>query len=136
MQKTKSEKNKSLIQKSTLGLFALFVVGFVGMKLYPIVHGPTIDISTISDGASVTDAMIRISGTASFTQDLIVNGKSLALSPNGSFDEKLVLNPGYNVITVQGSDRFGKKTDQTYAMVLTEATPPPTLTMNVTAPTN
>ncbi|NBV42919.1 hypothetical protein EBR96_09160 [bacterium] len=134
MQKTKSEKTKSLIQKSVLGLFVLFAVGFVGTKLYPIVHGPAIDVSTLTDGGSVADAMVRISGIASFTQDLVVNGKSLALSPNGSFEEKLVLNPGYNIISVQGSDRFGKKTIQTYTMILTEKTPVPTLTMNTSVP--
>ncbi len=134
MQKTNSEKIKSLIQKSALGFFTLFVLGFVGVKLYPIIHGPRINVSTIINGGSVTEPMIRISGTASFTQELIINGKKLALSPDGSFGENLVLNPGYNIISVQGSDRFGKKTDQMYAIVLTE-TSLPTLTMNVTAPT-
>lgn len=129
MQTTILEKNKSLLQKGFLGILMVSVISFVGCKLYPIIHGPTIDITTLINGSSVQDAMIQISGTASFTQELMVNGKNLALSPNGSFDEKLVLNPGYNVINIQGIDRFGKTSHKTFSLMLNEENPT-TLTMN------
>lgn len=133
MQPTRSEQIKQLIQKSLIVLFVFGVLGFVGCKIYPIVHGPVIAITTLTNGGTVQDPMIRISGTASFTQQLTVNGKNLALAPDGTFDEKLVLNPGYNLVMIQGVDRFGKNKNQNYAVVLTEKNPPQTLTMNTPA---
>ena len=118
--------------KGFIGIFVLGVLAFVGSKVYPIIHGPAITVATLINGGSVSDPMVRISGNAAFTQELVVNGKTLNLAPDGTFDEKLVLNPGYNLITLQGSDRFGKTNSTTYAVVLTEKTPPATLTMNTT----
>lgn len=124
------EKNNQLVWKSLIGLVVLFVLVFVGFKLYPIVHGPAISIDTLVNGGTVEEPMVRISGIASFTRELIVNGESFALSPSGGFDEKLLLNPGYNIITVQGVDRYGKANNQNYAIVLKEKNPPETLTLN------
>jgi uncharacterized protein YfaP (DUF2135 family) len=136
MQPSSSEKTKQLIQKGFIGIFVFGVLGFIGFKLYPIIHGPVITVATLTNGGTVQEPMIRVSGTASFTQQLIVNGKTLALSPDGSFDEKLVLNPGYNLVMIQGADRFGKTKNQNYAVVLAEKTPPQTLTMNTVTPTH
>lgn len=133
MKLTKQEKTTRTIVRTIFGIVGVLVLVFIGSKLYPIVHGPRIAIDTLANGATLTDPMIRISGTASFTRELIVNGESFALSPSGSFDEKLLLNPGYNLITVQGIDRYGKSNNQTYAVILDEPTPPETLTL-YTAP--
>lgn len=130
LQKTKLDKVKAFLQKGCLGLFVLAVLVFVGFKLYPLIHGPAIDVATLVNGETVSDPMIRVSGIAAFTQNLVVDGKELALAPDGSFDENLVLNPGYNVISIDGTDRFGKSSHTTYAMVLDE-TNPPSLSMNV-----
>jgi hypothetical protein len=134
MQPTKIEQVKSVIQKILAGITILGVLVFVGFKIYPVVHGPEIFVSTLINGGSVTEPLVRISGIAAFTQDLIVNGKDLSLSPNGSFDEKFLLNPGYNVIHIDGTDRFGKITHKTYTLVLLDKTQPPTLTMNTPSP--
>jgi hypothetical protein len=130
MQTTKSDQTKKILKKGLLGIFVFGVLVFVGCKIHPIIHGPIIDVTTLINGGTVSEPMIRISGIAAYTQQLIVNGKNLALSPSGFFDEKLVLNPGYNIIHIQGEDRFGKKRQQSFTVVLAEKTPPQILTMN------
>lgn len=117
---TKQEKNYRLAKKVCLGIFTVALVGFVGIKMYPLFHGPDIHIDTLSDGATLNEPMIRISGKARFTKDLLVNGTVLPTSPDGSFDEKLILTPGYNIIAVSGTDRFGTKKATTYSVVLHE----------------
>ena len=129
MKLTKQEKTTRTILRTLLGIVGVFVLVFIGSKLYPIIHGPKISIATLTNGATLTDPMIRISGIASFTRELIVNGESFALSPSGAFDEKLLLNPGYNLITIQGVDRYGKANNQTYAVMLDEPPTPETLTL-------
>lgn len=132
MYKTPAEKNTRIILRTILGISLMTVIGFVGTKLYPIIHGPSINVSTLINGGVVHEPMVKVSGIAAFTKELVINGKALPLSPDGIFDEKIVLNPGYNVITVSGSDRYGTSNIQTYSMVLDE--PVPSLTMNVAKP--
>ena len=130
IQKTKKEKIVGYAAKGFLGVIGIAVLGFVGMKVYPMAHGPLISFRSMKDGGSVTNPMIQVSGTALYTKDLVVNGNSLALSPDGSFDEKLVLNPGYNVISVTARDQFGTTSRHDYSVMLNEDGTHPALTMN------
>ncbi len=132
---TQKEKMFRLAQKACIGLFAVGVIGFVGLKLYPLVHGPEVDLMTLSNGANLKDPMIRVSGKALYTKDLVVNGNQLPLSPDGSFDEKLLLNPGYNLITIAAKDRFGALKHESYAVILTEEEKPQTFTVRTVEPT-
>ncbi len=133
MQLTPQEKRMRVTKRTVLGLFAVAVVAFVGAKLYPLVHGPDIQLATMTNGAHLTEPMIRLSGKARFTKDLVVNGAPLATAPDGTFDEHFLLNPGYNVITMEGRDRFGHRSISNYAVILTEE-PDHTLTLNTLPP--
>ena len=83
---THKEKVIYVLKRASLSAVALLVLGFVGLKLYPLVHGPSLELATLSNGAVLNDPMIRISGKALYTKDLIVNGESLPLATDGSFD--------------------------------------------------
>jgi len=124
---TKSEKTFVAAKKIIGGLIGLAFVVFVGTKVYPLFHGPLVNLP-ISNGSTVTDSMIHLTGTAQYTKSLIVNGSPVALSPTGYFDEHIALSPGYNTITVAAQDRFGKKTLKTYAIVLNQ---PQTTAVNI-----
>lgn len=106
--------------KGILVILLLGVFGFVGFQVYPLIHGPSLEFTTLTQGMHVDEPLIRIAGIARHTQELIVNGVALPLSPTGDFDEKLLMNPGYNIITVLALDRFGKHTTQTYTVFLAE----------------
>jgi hypothetical protein len=124
---TREEYSYKRFAKISLMIGVLGVLGFVGFNLYPLIHGPSITVETLSDGATLNDSMIRLSGRAKFTKDLSINGAPLATSPSGTFDEHLVLNPGYNLITITGTDRFGTVKESTYTLVLHEEKPTLTL---------
>ena len=120
MSPVKPEKRLNVIKKTALAIVVFAFVLFVGRGLYPYVHGPSISVNSISNGAVVTDPAIRISGTATHTKELLVGGRSLALSTDGSFDETILLHPGYNIISIIGTDRFGKSASRDYAIVLND----------------
>lgn len=111
------------LSRGFLAILLLGVVTFVGFQVYPLLHGPSLHLETLSQGMHVQEPLIRITGIARHTQDLVLNGKHLPLSPTGAFDEKLLMNPGYNVITLGASDRFGKHSTTTYTVFLSEAAP-------------
>jgi len=129
MQLTPQEKRNQATKRMVLSLFGVALVAFVGAKLYPLAHGPQIELATMTNGAHLTEPMIRISGKARFTKDLVINGAPLATAPDGTFDERFLLNPGYNVITMEGRDRFGHRNIKNYAVILTEEADH-TLTLN------
>jgi hypothetical protein len=130
MQFRHQEKRDVRVQKTVICLFGAAFAVFIGTKLYPLIHGPDIQLKTMSDGAHLTEPMIQVSGTARFTKDLTINGVPLPTAPNGSFDEAFLLNPGYNVITMEGKDHFGNATVKNYAVILTEE-PDRTFTLNI-----
>ena len=133
---THQEHQMKRIRKACLGLISVAIIGFIGIKMYPVFHGPDIQITTLEDGATLNEPLIRISGKARYTKDLFVNGAVLPTAPDGSFDEKLILIPGYNIIAVSGKDRFGTTKHTTYSIVLHEEKNQ-TFTMDVThLPTN
>jgi hypothetical protein len=118
MSPSKPEKTFGILKKASLAILVLGFAMFVGRGVYPYIHGPNIIIDTISNGATLTDPMVRISGTALYTKQLLVSGRSLALATDGSFDETILLHPGYNTISVIGQDQFGKTSSKTYALVV------------------
>ena len=120
MQLTLQEKRNRNFLRTSCGVLGLALIVFVGTKMYPLIHGPDIQLATMTDGAHLTEPVVQLSGTAHFTKDLIINGAPIATAPNGSFDEKLLLNPGYNVITMEGKDRFGNSNVKNYTAILTE----------------
>lgn len=122
------EKTQNRFKKISLSILGLIVVVFVGTKIYPIIHGPQLTIHGLETVSHSTDPLVALSGTAHFTKDLIINGTPLPTGPDGTFNDYLVLNRGYNLITMEGRDRFGNTTVKNYTLVLTENTPQ-TITM-------
>lgn len=106
--------------KGFLILLLLGVCSFVGFQVYPLLHGPSLEFTTLTQGMHVDEPLIRIAGIARHTQELVVNGTTLPLSPTGDFDEKMLMSPGYNIITVLALDRFGKHMTKTYTVFLAE----------------
>ncbi len=124
---TIQEKKNRTIKQMVFGVSGILIITFIGIKLYPIIHGPSIHVATINNGQSLVNPMIQISGKAKFTKDLFVNGAPLATAPDGSFNQNLLLNPGYNLLTLEGKDRFGSISKKDFALVLEESNS--TLTM-------
>jgi hypothetical protein len=114
------ENKSKKIRYTCLGVLGIAFVVFVGTKAYPFVHGPQINIISLPATLSLTEPLVHLSGTARFTKDLIVNGSPLKIDPSGNFDEQLVLAPGYNLMNIQGRDRFGTVRTKNYTLILTE----------------
>lgn len=121
---------KSFSKKLWYGVPAIALLGFVALKIYPVIHGPSISIDTLENGTVLTDPLIALNGTAAHAQDLIINGAPVPTSPNGSFNEHVLLSPGYNLITLSATDRYGTTETKNYAVMLSE-NPGGTFTANV-----
>ncbi len=99
----------------TLGTIAIFGVIFYNTK--DLFFGAPLSISTVSDGTTVTDSFLPISGSARHASRVEINGRMVAIDKSGSFADGVVLSPGYNIIEVVQQDRFGKEKHKTFHLV-------------------
>ncbi len=125
-----SHSQKSVSKKLWYGVPFIALLGFVALKMYPVIHGPSISIDTLKNGTVLNDPLIALNGTAAHAQDLIINGAPVPTSPDGSFNDRVLLSPGYNLITLSATDRYGKTETKNYAIMLSE-NPGGTFTANV-----
>jgi predicted ATPase len=79
--------------------------------------GPVISISEPSNGATLTSSLIEVLGTTKNISSINLNDRQIFINESGAFEEKLLLSPGYNIITFRAEDRFGRKTQKVLELV-------------------
>jgi Glucodextranase, domain B len=111
--------SRKLIRWGSIGLVLIIVVGYALFAFRDIVRGPTIIVTEPTDGETYSTTTLMIRGTAERTQSLTLNGKPMLIDDDsGSFQDAIVLFPGYNVETIQASDRFGHVTERRLTLML------------------
>lgn len=117
-----------------VGLF-VFIIGYSLFQTKAIAKGVDLSIDNITDGQVFRSDAISLSGTAIHATHLSVNDKEIVVDENNAFSEELVLSAGYNIITIEASDKFNKQTVKTYR-VLYDAPEPTTGEDVATLPDN
>jgi glucose/arabinose dehydrogenase len=77
----------------------------------------TLQVLTPADESVVSDPSVLVSGTTSPDAVLSVNGISVPVSADGTFEAGLALDIGPNVIEVVASDLTGAEESQTLAVI-------------------
>lgn len=113
---------KKIIGKLTLAtiLIGTLVVGFLGLVVYNVkdmVFGTPLKVHTIADGSTVNNPYISITGSAKHAQSITINGRPIGVDQQGNFTDGVILSPGYNIVEVAETDRFGKRKDYAYHWV-------------------
>lgn len=96
-----------------IGLAALIVVGYSSFVLSGYLRGPRIILSTPENGFSTTTPVIMVAGVAVHANSLTIDNAIVPIDLEGNFKGKLILAPGYNIITIAAQDRYERKTEQT-----------------------
>lgn len=102
-----------------LGAIAVVaVIGGYGMyRAKTIAEGPKVFIESPEDGSLLSESLVTISGTAKNISFLNLNGAQIFTDESGRFEEKILLSYGYNVITLEAKDRFGRKTEKSLQLM-------------------
>jgi hypothetical protein len=85
------------------------VLGYGTWRALLFIQGPSITVETPRNGVVVSDPFIEIRGSAKNISFITLNGARIYLNDEGVFDEHMLLAYGYNVITTEAVDRFGRK---------------------------
>ncbi|HTH93378.1 MAG TPA: hypothetical protein VL576_02795 [Candidatus Paceibacterota bacterium] len=113
---------KKIIGKLTLAtiLIGALVVGFLGLIVYNIkdmVFGAPLTVHTIADGSTINNDYVAITGSAKHAQSITINGMAVGVDRQGNFSDGVILSPGYNIVEVAETDRFGKTKNYAYHWV-------------------
>ncbi|MEK7607816.1 MAG: hypothetical protein AAB484_02775 [Patescibacteria group bacterium] len=102
-------------------LIAFFIVALIGgygvFRGQTLAEGPKINISEPVDGSLVSQSLVIVSGIAKNISFLNLNGAQIFTDEAGLFKEKILLSHGYNIITLEASDRFGRKTEKSLQII-------------------
>jgi uncharacterized protein YfaP (DUF2135 family) len=115
---------RKIIGKITLAtiLTSTLVIGFLGLVIYnskDMVFGTPLVVHTVADGSTVSDAYLPITGSAQHAQQITINGLPIGVDRQGNFSDGVILSPGYNIVEVAETDRFGKSKTDTLHIVST-----------------
>ncbi|MBP9816909.1 MAG: hypothetical protein KBD05_02675 [Candidatus Pacebacteria bacterium] len=91
-----------------IGLVLLLLVLYGAKEAYPLIAGPSIRIDSPIDYATFPDGEVLVSGVASRTETLYLNGGPLLIDQKGNFSTSLTLPQGGAILSVTATDRFGR----------------------------
>lgn len=122
--------------KFVLGLvvFLLVVSGISGYAYFQsrdFLRGPQVTITSPKNGETVEKPVVVIEGATQHVAYISLNDGTIFIDSQGLFKEKLLLLPGYNILTIKAEDRFGKKVKKTLELVYKE--PPKQMPTNSTS---
>lgn len=110
-------RSVTYVRTGALLLLSVVIIGYVLFQTRNIVRGPVIDIYTPRNGASVSESLITIAGTAKNISFISLNGKQIFVDEKGKFSQKLLLSYGYNIMTLHATDKFGRETEKTLELM-------------------
>lgn len=96
----------------------LLVIGYALFEARRLLEGPQIVIQTPKDGSATSSPAIRIAGEAHNISFLTINDKAAYTDEDGKFGELLTPPPGITVVTVLGTDRFGRKAEKQVSITI------------------
>lgn len=106
-----------------LGTFFLIAIGYGIYEAQGLVYGP--EIALTEAVRTSTSSTAYVAGTALRMSELYINGKKVAVTESGAFNELYVLSPGSNHFALEAKDARGrtKKNELTILYTGTATTP-------------
>lgn len=127
--------SRKLIIRILTILGILIVVGYSFFALKDVLRGPRINIITPVSGYATTTQMITVAGRVLRGNLFFINNATTTIDLKGNFAEQLLLSSGYNIMTLEARDRYGRTSHETIEMILTPKTVPSTSTSTTTGAT-
>ena len=106
--------NKEIAFKTVAAtLLVLAICGYSVYQFKDFWRGPTVKITSPQDGLQTNSQLITVSGTAKQIAFLYLNDEKIYTNQAGQFSEPLLLDQGYNIISVRAEDRFDRTVKKT-----------------------
>ncbi len=111
-------QNIASILKIFLIVVVIFLIaGYAYYRTKDFIRGPTITILSPINGSTLRNSLIEIEGTTKNISYISINDRQIFTDESGFFREKLLLYPGYNIISIKASDKFERSIEKTLELV-------------------
>ena len=103
-----------------IGIIILVTTGLIVYAYFQsreYLRGPVILIEEPQNGSLSTTSLVAIRGSAHNVSFLTFNGRQIFTDEKGIFRESLLLQNGYNIMTLEAKDRFGHKVEKRLELV-------------------
>ncbi len=111
------EDTKKVLKIGSLVSLFLFIVVFGFFRSKNLIFGVQITDVNITDGATVHESSLHITGNAKNALKLSLNDREISLDQSGNFDETIILAPGYNIINIKATDKFKHVDEKNYQLM-------------------
>jgi hypothetical protein len=111
---------KKIVRYGSISLIVVIVLGYGIWQSRDLLFGISTSITGISDGLSTNNPLLDFGGNAYHANALVINGRTVPLTGNGSWNDTIALLPGYNTIDIQITDRFKRTTEKIYRVYYTK----------------
>jgi hypothetical protein len=115
-----SRNAASLLRIILIILLGAVIVAYSIFQAWKLISGPIITIYSPRNGATFTEALVSVEGTAKNVAYLNLDDRPIFTDQNGYFKENILLSPGYNIIKLDGRDKFKKHTEKRIEVILKE----------------
>lgn len=108
----------TLLTYLLIGLASALLVSYVIFQARLMIAGPQVELTTELDTIQ-SDRQIVLNGKAKNITDITLNGRPIVTDEAGNFEEQLVLENGYTIVSIKAHDRYGRETTLTREFVYT-----------------
>ncbi len=122
---------QKIIKRVIVWLGIVIIIGYSVFALEGFIRGPRIEIVTPESvrmggkseslryfSNATTEAVVLVSGRVINANMLFINGAEIPQNLEGRFSESLLLAPGYNIMSVEAKDRYGRTVKKTIEITL------------------
>jgi len=107
----------SILKILIVVLVVFIIIGYTYYKTKDFISGPIITILSPVNGSTLYNALVDIKGTAKNISYISINDRQIFTDEAGFFVEKLLLYPGYNIISIKASDKFERNIEKTLELI-------------------
>lgn len=91
------------------GILGVVFALYVGYQARFLIAGPTVSLID-PPPAILHERTVIISGVASNITEISINGRPIVTDQAGYFQEPIVLENGYTIVSIAAKDRYGRET--------------------------
>jgi hypothetical protein len=100
---------RNLIYQILVFLFFLTLLSYTYFEIKRYFEGPEITIFKPLNHETLKNKLVNLEGSTKNVKDLKINDQNTSIDELGNFKEKILMQNGYNLIKIEGKDKFNKK---------------------------
>ncbi len=113
---------KRIFKIGGFSIFFILIIIYIILGSKDLIFGVKIknvnlDGLPAQSGATVTNNVIKLTGTAKNAINITLDGREISVDDQGNFSETIALLPGYNIINIKAKDKFGYVDEKNYKLM-------------------